>query len=197
MSNKQCPWENRSFLLNFLLWNSNCSTRSFQSLRKRKKLFGRVSLSFLKVKGAHRCHPAIGGYIVTDALGVHVNAALLHWQCQITHKPSAACLNSFLLDISVARIQCRAFLLSDIWNWPLLCSAGNHWEQQIRCPMPHFRPSAGAGTHNSLLMRVEKEFFGWHINEPLHTRLLLQRGGWRYANVTLSRAYSLTVTHPD
>lgn len=74
MSNKQCPWENRSFLLNCLLWNSNYSTRSFQSLRKRKSLFGRVSLSSLKVKGAHRCRPAIGGYIVTGAQGVHMNA---------------------------------------------------------------------------------------------------------------------------
>lgn len=66
-SNQQCPWENRSFLLNFLLWNTICSTRSFQSSRKRKSLFGRVSLSSLKVRGAHGCHPAIGGYVVTDA----------------------------------------------------------------------------------------------------------------------------------
>lgn len=56
--------------------------------KKSKSTFGWVSFSTLMVKGAQRCHSAIGVYTVTDVQGVNVMAALLHWQCQCEAIPN-------------------------------------------------------------------------------------------------------------
>lgn len=128
-------------------------------------------------EGAHRCHSAVSSFIVPDLQSVNVTAALLRSPCQIVPGPQ------------------RAAPAASSYTFPLSVKSN--------------APFDDSGKRETSPRRLRPERIGsdrfcasvGRVCKPPHPcHLFHSEGGARgqkYANVTLSRVSSLTVTHPD
>lgn len=138
-------------------------------------------------EGAHCCQSAVSSFIVPDLQSVNVTAALLRSPCQIIPSPQRA----------APAPSSYTFLLSVKSNVSFDNSRKSETSpRRVRLEWIGFPPPSLAGVTSEA-----RCVSGGRVCKPLHPCHLFhserERGAQRYANVTLSRVSSLTVTHPD